>query len=66
MKGWTLLYFMYTSRDSGDLNVHCVVIQGGLRGSESTETLTAFVLIALAERPNSVCCQESAANIEVT
>ncbi len=44
----------------------CVMIQGGLRGSESRVSLTAFVLIALAEAKNAVTCQEPGLNIQVT
>ncbi|XP_048016621.1 LOW QUALITY PROTEIN: complement C3-like [Megalobrama amblycephala] len=58
----------YKQRPDGsfqeDNEVYTITMKGGLWGFESSETLTAFVLIALAETPNSVCCQESAANIE--
>ncbi|KAI2645782.1 hypothetical protein H4Q32_024845 [Labeo rohita] len=37
---------------------------GGLQGSESTVSLTAFVLIALAEAQNAVTCREPGLNIQ--
>lgn len=44
----------------------CSVMQGGLQGSESRVSLTAFVLIALAEAQNAVTCQEPDLDIQVT
>lgn len=44
----------------------CFVMQGGLRGSESRVSLTAFVLIALAEAQNAVTCQEPGLDVQVT
>ncbi|XP_051741717.1 complement C3 isoform X6 [Ctenopharyngodon idella] len=63
-----LRYLLYKQRPDGsfqeDNEVYTIKYKGGLQGSESRETLTAFVLIALAETPNSVSCQESPTNIK--
>ncbi|XP_059425938.1 complement C3-like [Carassius carassius] len=47
-----------------DNPVYDTSMMGGLRGSESRVSLTAFVLIALAEAQNAVTCQEPGLNIQ--
>ncbi|KAF4097806.1 hypothetical protein G5714_021814 [Onychostoma macrolepis] len=47
-----------------DNPVYDTSMTGGLRGSESRVSLTAFVLIALAEAQNAVSCQEPGLNIQ--
>uniref|UniRef100_A0A672LIE0 Complement C3-like n=1 Tax=Sinocyclocheilus grahami TaxID=75366 RepID=A0A672LIE0_SINGR len=49
-----------------DNPVYDTSMTGGLQGSESRVSLTAFVLIALAEAQNAVTCQEPDLNIQVT
>ncbi|XP_067272244.1 complement component c3b, tandem duplicate 2 [Pseudorasbora parva] len=44
--------------------VYDTSMTGGLQGSESRVSLTAFVLIALAEAQNTVTCQEPDLNIQ--
>ncbi|XP_056125689.1 complement component c3b, tandem duplicate 2 isoform X1 [Rhinichthys klamathensis goyatoka] len=44
--------------------VYDTSMTGGLRGSESRVSLTAFVLIALAEAQNAVTCQEPGLDIQ--
>ncbi|KAF7688276.1 hypothetical protein HF521_014282 [Silurus meridionalis] len=48
-----------------DNPVYTTSMTGGLRGAESSETLTAFVLIALAEAKGAVTCNDPEINIEV-
>ncbi|KAF7688278.1 complement C3-like [Silurus meridionalis] len=45
-----------------DNPVYTTSMTGGLQGAESTETLTAFVLIALSEARNAVKCSSSEVN----
>uniref|UniRef100_A0A673I772 Complement C3-like n=1 Tax=Sinocyclocheilus rhinocerous TaxID=307959 RepID=A0A673I772_9TELE len=47
-----------------DNPVYDTSMTGGLQGSESRVSLTAFVLIALAEAQNAVTCQEPDLNIQ--
>ncbi|XP_016427569.1 complement C3-like [Sinocyclocheilus rhinocerous] len=47
-----------------DNPVYDTSMMGGLRGSESRVSLTAFVLIALAEAQNAVTCQEPGLKIQ--
>ncbi|XP_050958888.1 complement C3 isoform X4 [Labeo rohita] len=47
-----------------DNPVFVTSMTGGLQGSESTVSLTAFVLIALAEAQNAVTCREPGLNIQ--
>ncbi|XP_076841190.1 complement C3-like isoform X2 [Brachyhypopomus gauderio] len=47
-----------------DNPVFTISMTGGLLGAESRETLTAFVLIALAEAQNSVTCDDPEINTE--
>ncbi|XP_059399391.1 ophiophagus venom factor-like [Carassius carassius] len=47
-----------------DNPVYDTSMTGGLQGSESRVSLTAFVLIALAEAQNSVTCQEPDLDIQ--
>ncbi|KAI5088906.1 complement component c3b, tandem duplicate 1 precursor, partial [Silurus meridionalis] len=48
-----------------DNPVYTTSMTGGLQGAESTETLTAFVLIALAEAKGAVTCSDSQVNTEL-
>ncbi|XP_016105892.1 complement C3-like [Sinocyclocheilus grahami] len=47
-----------------DNPVYDTSMMGGLQGSESRVSLTAFVLIALAEAQNALTCQEPGLNIQ--
>ncbi|XP_052446981.1 complement C3-like [Carassius gibelio] len=47
-----------------DNPVYDTSMMGGLHGSESRVSLTAFVLIALAEAQNTVTCREPGLNIQ--
>ncbi|KAL0159930.1 hypothetical protein M9458_043655, partial [Cirrhinus mrigala] len=47
-----------------DNPVYDTSITGGLQNSESTVSLTAFVLIALAEAQKAVTCQEPGLDIQ--
>uniref|UniRef100_A0A3B4CQV3 Complement component c3b, tandem duplicate 2 n=1 Tax=Pygocentrus nattereri TaxID=42514 RepID=A0A3B4CQV3_PYGNA len=48
-----------------DNPVYTTSMTGGLQGAESKETLTAFVLIALAEAQNAVTCNDPSVVTEV-
>ncbi|KAK2819584.1 hypothetical protein Q7C36_021230 [Tachysurus vachellii] len=48
-----------------DNPVYATSMTGGLQGAESRETLTAFVLIALAEAQSAVICSDPEINTEV-
>uniref|UniRef100_A0A8B9KBN4 Complement component c3b, tandem duplicate 2 n=1 Tax=Astyanax mexicanus TaxID=7994 RepID=A0A8B9KBN4_ASTMX len=57
---------LYSGAFKEDNPVFSSTLSGGLRGAESKETLTAFVLIALAEAQNAVTCSNAPVNTEVT
>ncbi|TSK67244.1 Complement C3 [Bagarius yarrelli] len=48
-----------------DNPVYATSMTGGLQGAESRETLTAFVLIALAEAQSAVVCNDPEINTEL-
>ncbi|KAG7315486.1 hypothetical protein KOW79_021574 [Hemibagrus wyckioides] len=48
-----------------DNPVYATTMTGGLQGAESRETLTAFVLIALAEAQSAVTCSDPNINADV-
>ncbi|XP_053085324.1 complement component c3b, tandem duplicate 2 [Pangasianodon hypophthalmus] len=48
-----------------DNPVYTTSMTGGLQGAESRETLTAFVLIALAEAQSAATCSDPEINMEV-
>ncbi|XP_053472713.1 complement C3 [Ictalurus furcatus] len=48
-----------------DNPVYTTSMTGGLQGAESRETLTAFVLLALAEAQSAVTCSDPEINTEV-
>ncbi|KAF5897905.1 complement C3-like, partial [Clarias magur] len=48
-----------------DIPVYSPSMTGGLQGAESQETLTAFVLIALAEAQNVITCSDTGINTQV-
>ncbi|KAI4888868.1 hypothetical protein NFI96_005341 [Prochilodus magdalenae] len=50
----------YSGAFREDNPVYSISMTGGLQGAESTETLTAFVLIALAEAQSVVTCNDLA------
>uniref|UniRef100_W5L2G3 Complement component c3b, tandem duplicate 1 n=1 Tax=Astyanax mexicanus TaxID=7994 RepID=W5L2G3_ASTMX len=55
---------LYSGAFKEDNPVFSSTLSGGLRGAESKETLTAFVLIALAEAQNAVTCSNAPVNTE--